>query len=144
MEAKTSAAPNVVEEAQASLHNGGRGDKCLDNVVETLLNICAIVSNIFHPLHPAIYCCLDIYIYIYIYIGGLGELVRFIRTPVTGRLASFRLCVGFVRAVRAVRGEAKLCGCMWDVVLIAGPPGCWDRVCSCVRVPCGAFGVSIL
>ena len=41
------------------------------------------------------------------YIGGLGELVRFIRPPVTGRSASFRLRFRFVRAVRA--GEAKLC-----------------------------------
>ena len=39
--------------------------------------------------------------------------------------------IGFVsssfsfRAVRVVRaGEAKLCGRMWDVVLIAGPAGC--------------------
>ena len=46
-------------------------------------------------------------------IGGLGELVRFIRPPVTGRSASFRLRFRFVRAVRAVRaGEAKLCGRM--------------------------------
>ena len=59
-------------------------------------------------------------------------------TPVTGRWASFRLRFRFVRAVRAVRGEAKLCGRMWDVVLIAGPPGCYDR-----RV-CGAFGVNNL
>ena len=43
-----------------------------------------------------------------------------------------------MRAVRSVRGEAKLCGRMWDVVLIAGPPGCWDRRVS------GAFGVNIL
>ena len=44
-----------------------------------------------------------------------------------------------MRAVRA--GEAKLCERMWDVVLIAGPPGCWDP-----RVPCasGALGVNIL
>ena len=68
------------------------------------------------------------------YIGGLGELVRFIRPPVIGRSASFRLRFRFVRAVRAVRGEAKLCGRMWDVVLIAGPPGCWDRR-VCVSVP---------
>ena len=53
-----------------------------------------------------------------------GELVRFIRPPVTGRSASFRLRFRFVRAVRA--GEAKLCGRMWDVVLVAGPAGCWD------------------
>ena len=51
------------------------------------------------------------YIYIYIYIGGLGELVRLVRPPVTGRSASFRLRFRFVRAVRAVRaGEAKLRG----------------------------------
>jgi hypothetical protein len=54
---------------------------------------------------------------------GLGELVRFHRPPAIGRSTSF--CC-FVHAVRAVRGEAKLCGRMWDVVLIAGPPGCWD------------------
>ncbi len=48
-----------------------------------------------------------------IYIGGLGELVRFILPPVTGRSASFRLRFRFVRAVRAVRaGEAKLRGRM--------------------------------
>ena len=79
------------------------------------------------------------------FIGGLGELVWFIRPPVTGRSASFRLRSRFVRAVRAVRavrGEAKLCGCMWDAVLIAGPPGCWDpRVVLSVS---GAFGVNIL
>ena len=55
-----------------------------------------------------------------IYIGGLGELVRFIRPPVTGRSASFRLRLRFVRAVRA--SEAKLCGRMWNVILNAGPP----------------------
>ena len=49
------------------------------------------------------------HIYIYI-IGGLGELVRLVRPPVTGRSASFRLRFRFVRAVRAVRGEAKLRG----------------------------------
>jgi hypothetical protein len=43
-------------------------------------------------------------------IGGLGELVRLVRPPVTGRSASFRLRFRFVRAVRAVRGEAKLRG----------------------------------
>ena len=58
---------------------------------------------------------------IYIYIGGLGELVRLVRPPVTGRSALFRLRFRFVRAcVRA--GEAKLRGRMWNVVLIAGPP----------------------
>ena len=41
-------------------------------------------------------------------IGGLGELVRLVRPPVTGRSASFRLRFRFVRAVRA--GEAKLRG----------------------------------
>ena len=47
------------------------------------------------------------------YIGGLGELVRLVRPPVTGRSASFRLRFRFVRAVRAVRaGEAKLRGRM--------------------------------
>ena len=45
-----------------------------------------------------------------IYIGGLGELVRLVRPPVTGRSASFRLRFRFVRAVRA--GEAKLRGRM--------------------------------
>ena len=45
-------------------------------------------------------------------IGGLEELERFILPPVTGRSASFRLRFRFVRAVRAVRGEAKLCGRM--------------------------------
>ena len=43
-----------------------------------------------------------IYIYIYIYIGGLEEIVRLVRPPVTGRLASFLLRFRFVRAVRAV------------------------------------------
>ena len=48
---------------------------------------------------------------IYKYIGGLGELVRLVRPPITGRSASFRLRFRFVRAVRAVRaGEAKLRG----------------------------------
>ena len=42
----------------------------------------------------------------------LGELVRLVRPPATGRSASFRLRFRFVRAVRAVRGEAKLCGRM--------------------------------
>ena len=37
----------------------------------------------------------------------MGELVRLVRPPVTGRSASFRLRFRFVRAVRA--GEAKLC-----------------------------------
>ena len=45
-----------------------------------------------------------------------------------------------VRAVRAVRaGEAKLCGRMWDVVLIAGPPGARIDVWSgalCVNILC--------
>ena len=60
----------------------------------------------------------------YIYIGGLGELVRLVRPPLTGRSASFRLRFRFVRAVRAVRaGEAKLRGRACIVVLIAGPPG---------------------
>ena len=46
--------------------------------------------------------------YIYIYTGGLGELVRLVRPPVTGRSASFRLRFRFVRAVRAVRaGEGR-------------------------------------
>ena len=32
-----------------------------------------------------------------------------------------------MRVVRAVRaGEAKLRGRMQTVILIAGPPGCWD------------------
>ena len=52
-------------------------------------------------------------VYTYVYIGGLGELVRLVRPPVTGRSASFRLRFRFVRAVRAVRaGEAKLRGRM--------------------------------
>ena len=59
------------------------------------------------------YPCKRCHTFIYIYIGGLGELVRFIRPPVTGRSASFRLRFRFVRAVRAVRGEAKLCGHMF-------------------------------
>ena len=47
----------------------------------------------------------------YVQIGGLGELVRLVRPPVTGRSASFRLRFRFVRAVRAVRaGETKLHG----------------------------------
>ena len=54
-------------------------------------------------------------------LGGLGELVRFIRSPVTGRSASFCPRFRFVRAVRA--SEAKLCGRMWNVILIAGAPG---------------------
>ena len=53
-------------------------------------------------------------------IGGLGELVRFIRPPVTGRSASFRLRFRFVRAVRAVRGEAKLCLCVRRASLTLG------------------------
>ena len=58
-------------------------------------------------------------------IGGLGELVRPVRPPVTGRSASFRLRFRFVRVVRAVRaGEAKLRGRIQTVILIAGPPGC--------------------
>ena len=65
--------------------------------------------------------CVSSVLYMYIYIGGLGELVQFIRPPVTGRLASFRLRFRFVRAVRA--SEAKLCGRMWNVILNAGPPG---------------------
>jgi hypothetical protein len=49
-------------------------------------------------------------------------------SPVTRRSASFRLRFRFVRVVRAVRaGEAKLRGRMTNDVLIAGPPGCWDR-----------------
>ena len=50
-----------------------------------------------------IHRCIHIYIYIYIYIGGLGELVRFIRPPVTWRSASFRACraSGRGKAVRA-------------------------------------------
>ena len=56
--------------------------------------------------------------------GGLGELVRLVRSPVTGRSASFRLRFRFVRVVRAVRaGEAKLRGRMTSDVPIAGPPG---------------------
>ena len=69
----------------------------------------------------------------YTYIGGLGELVRFIRPPVTGRSASFRLRFRFVRAVRA--SEAKLCGRMWNVILNAGPPGARIHVCVCVCAP---------
>ena len=75
------------------------------------------------------------YIYIYRRFRGVSPACP---PPVTGRSASFRLRFRFVRAVRAVRGEAKPCGRMWDVVLIAGPPGCWDRRVS------GAFGVNIL
>ena len=45
--------------------------------------------------------------------------------PVTRTSVSFRLRFRFVRVVRAVRaGDAKLCGRMTIVVLIAGPPGC--------------------
>ena len=58
------------------------------------------------------YTC--IYRYIFIHIGGLGELVRPVRPPVTGRFGfvsssfSFRAC----RACRACgRVEAKLHGC---------------------------------
>ena len=59
------------------------------------------------------YCIyvLSLSISLYVYIGGLGELVRLVRPPVTGRSASFRLRFRFVRVVRAVRaGEAKLRG----------------------------------
>ena len=57
-------------------------------------------------------------------IGGLGELVRLVQPPGTGRSASFRLRFRFVRVVRAVRaGEAKLRGRMTSDVPIAGPPG---------------------
>ena len=63
-------------------------------------------------VHSSMYVCI-ICIHAYMYIGGLGELVRLVRPPVTGRSASFRLRFRFVRAVRAVRaGEAKLRGRM--------------------------------
>ena len=58
-----------------------------------------------------------------------GELVWLVRLLEPAHLFRFQL-------IRA--GEAKPCGRMWDVVLIAGPPGCWDRRVS------GAFGVNIL
>ena len=90
----------------------------------THLCMCITIGN---AIHGAVFSSsmehIDgkrIYIYIYRRLGG--AIVRFILPPVTGRSASFRLRFRFVRAVRA--GEAKLCGRMWDVVLIAGPPGC--------------------
>ena len=64
---------------------------------------------------------LSLFIHVHTRIGGLGELVWFIRPPVTGRSASSRLRFRFVRAVRA--SEAKLCGRMCNVILNAGPPG---------------------
>ena len=67
-----------------------------------------------------------IYTYIYIYIywrfRGVSPACP---TPVTGRSASFRLRFRFVPCVPCVRaGEAKLCVRVYNVVLIAGPPGC--------------------
>ena len=55
-----------------------------------------------------------------LYMGGLGELVCFIRPPAPGRTASFRLRCRFVDAVRA--GGSKLGGHMWNIILIARPP----------------------
>ena len=54
---------------------------------------------------------------LYIHIGGLGELVRLVRPPVTGRSASFRLRFRFVRAVRVGRaGEARRGEAAWPSV----------------------------
>ena len=50
----------AVEPAAGRLYNGGVGDKRLDTMNETFLKHSAIVSNICHPLYPAIYCCLDL------------------------------------------------------------------------------------
>ena len=60
----------------------------------------------------------------YIYIGGSGGASPVYPTPRNREIGFVSSSFSF-RAVRAVRaGEAKLCGRMWDVVLIAGPPGC--------------------
>ena len=56
-------------------------------------------------------------------------------TPVTGRSTSSRLRFRFVRA-----SEAKLCGRMWNVILIAGPPVARIHV-LCVS---GALGANFL
>ena len=54
--------------------------------------------------------------------GSLGELVRLVRPPHNREIgfvsSSF---FSFVSRVRA--GEAKLRGCVWDVILNAGPSG---------------------
>jgi hypothetical protein len=56
-------------------------------------------------------------------------------TPRNREIGFYCLRFRFVRAVRGLRGEAKLRGRMWDVVLIAGPRGCWDpSVCVSVAV----------
>ena len=59
-------------------------------------------------------------IYIYIYISEVWG-SECVSNPLTGRSASSRLRFRFVSCVRA--GEAKLRGCVWDVILNAGPSG---------------------
>ena len=72
-----------------------------------------------------------IYTYIHVYIYTHVHMYRRFRGASSVYPTPRNREIGFVsssfsfRAVRAVRaGEAKLCGRMWDVVLIAGPPGC--------------------
>ena len=48
-----------MEAAEGRLHNGGWGEKWLDEVYETFLKHFAIVSKVFHPFHAAIHRCLD-------------------------------------------------------------------------------------
>ena len=48
-----------MQAAEDLLHKGGWEDTWLDEVEETFLKHCAIVSKTFRPLYPAIYRCLD-------------------------------------------------------------------------------------
>ena len=87
------------------------------------------------------------YNYLCIFIGGLGELVRLVRPPVTGRSALFRLRFRFMRAVRAERavravraGEARRsCEgvCVKTVVLSLGLLGA--RFHACGRLSAAIF-----
>ena len=76
-------------------------------------------------------------------IGGLGELVRFIRPPVTGRSASSRLRFRFVPCVRCVpceRARRSCAGACGTLFLSLGLPGARIHV-LCVSAP---FGVNVL
>ena len=82
-----------------------------------------------------------------VHIGGLGELVRLLRPPVTGRSASLRLRFRFVRVVRAMRaGEARCVGAYRSLFLSLGLPGASIRVlrvCLCLFVDLLCTGAEI-
>ena len=68
-------------------------------------------------VHMHSYTHIYIYIYIFMYVGSLGELVRLVRPPGTGKLVSISIAIRPCVARLSCAGAGKTC------LINAGPVG---------------------